>query len=88
MYYVYIIQNQNNTASLKLRSTHKSYYVGATENLKERLRNHNWHTVKTTKFKNPKLIWYCCFKDKQKAYDFEKYLKSGSGFAFRNKHLI
>lgn len=78
MYYVYILQSQKD----------ESYYVGATENLKERIKDHNWHTVKTTKFKDPKLVWYCCFKDKQKAYDFEKYLKSGSGFVFRNKHLI
>ena len=88
MYYVYILQSQKDTAPLKLRSTRKSYYVGATEDLKERLKDHKWHNVKTTKFKNPKLIWYCCFKDKEKAYAFEKYLKSGSGFAFRNKHLI
>jgi len=26
--------------------------------------------------------------DKKKAFEFEKYLKSGSGIAFRNKHLI
>ena len=28
------------------------------------------------------------FKDKTKAYDFEKYLKHGSGHAFVNKHLV
>jgi len=78
MHYVYILQCQKSI----------NYYVGATEDLKERLKDHKWHNVKTTKFKNPKLIWYCCFENKQKAYDFEKYLKSGSGFAFRNKHLI
>ena len=79
MHYVYILQNQLD----------KSYYIGATKNLKERLKDHNWHTVKTTKSKGPyKLVWYCCFIDKKKAYDFENYLKSGSGFAFRNKHLI
>jgi predicted GIY-YIG superfamily endonuclease len=79
MYYVYILRSQKD----------ESYYVGTTENLKERLKDHNWHTVKTTKSKAPyKLIWYCGFIDKQKAFAFEKYLKSGSGFAFRNKHLI
>ena len=89
MYYVYILQSQKDTPTLKLRSTHKSYYVGATGDLKERLKDHNWHNVKTTKSKAPyKLVWYCVFDNKQKAYDFEKYLKSGSGFAFRNKHLV
>jgi hypothetical protein len=28
------------------------------------------------------------FQDKYKAFEFEKYLKSGSGIAFRNRHLI
>ena len=88
MYYVYILQIQKDAVSQKLRSTRKSFYVGVTENLKERLKDHKWHNVKTTKFKNPKLIWYCCCNDKQKAYDFEKYLKSDSEFAFRNKHLV
>jgi 4-amino-4-deoxy-L-arabinose transferase-like glycosyltransferase len=34
------------------------------------------------------LKWYCGFPSKKKAYDFEKYLKSHSGIAFRNKRLI
>ena len=78
MYYVYILQNQKDS----------SFYVGATNDLKERIKDHKWHNVKTTKSKDSKLVWYCCFKNKKRAYDFEKYLKSGSGFAFRNKHLI
>jgi putative endonuclease len=34
------------------------------------------------------LITFIAFSDKYKAFLFEKYLKSGSGAAFRNKHLI
>ena len=34
------------------------------------------------------LVWYGAFLDKNKALVFEKYLKSSSGFAFRNKHLV
>lgn len=79
MYYVYIIR------SVK----HGSFYVGSTSNLKERLRDHNQRTVKTTKVGVPYiLVWYCGFVNRLKALDFEKYLKNGSGFAFRNKHLI
>ena len=79
MYYIYILQSQKD----------ESFYTGTTGNLKERLKDHKWHNVKTTKSKAPyKLVWYCVFTEKQKAYDFEKYLKSGSGFAFRNKHLV
>lgn len=77
MYYVYVLQGKNS----------KNYYVGFSENLKERIKTHKWHTVKTTKSDDFELIWYSGFKDKQKALTFEKYLKSGSGFAFRNKHL-
>lgn len=79
MFYVYILQSQKD----------KSYYTGITENLSERLKSHNWHTVKTTKSKTPyEIVWFCAFIDKNKAVDFEKYLKSGSGIAFRNKHLL
>jgi putative endonuclease len=34
------------------------------------------------------LITFIAFSDKFRAYFFEKYLKSGSGIAFRNKRLI
>ena len=79
MHYVYIIQSQKDN----------SHYTGATDDLQKRLENHNWHTVKSTSAKTPfELSWYCAFKDKKKAYEFEKYLKTGSGIAFSRKHLI
>jgi hypothetical protein len=31
------------------------------------------------------LVTYICFNDKYKAYNFEKYLKSGSGKAYSKK---
>jgi predicted GIY-YIG superfamily endonuclease len=34
------------------------------------------------------LIFYCAFKNKYQAYNFEKYLKSGSGSAFMKKRLV
>lgn len=79
MHYVYIIQSEKD----------RSYYVGSTKNLKRRFAEHNNDKVKFTSSKIPYvLVWYCAFRDKKKALDFEKYLKQGSGFAFRNKHLI
>lgn len=79
MYYVYVLQSEKD----------KSYYIGATNDLKKRLKEHNLQNTKSTSLKTPyKLKWYCAFLDKQKAYYFEKYLKSSSGFAFRNKRLI
>ncbi|MDQ2932789.1 MAG: GIY-YIG nuclease family protein [bacterium] len=77
MFYVYILKCSNNTI-----------YTGCTTNLKERVeRHHNGH-VPATKEKRPiELIFYCAFKDKYKSFYFEKYLKSGSGRAFINKHF-
>ena len=64
-------------------------YTGCTSNLEERLIRHQKGYVDSTKDKLPvSLIFYCAFTDKIKAFEFEKYLKSGSGIAFRNKHLI
>jgi len=79
MFYVYILENDFD----------KSHYVGFSENLQKRLKSHGWHNVKSTKARGHyTLVWYCGFKDKKKALDLEKYLKSGSGFAFKNKHLV
>ena len=50
---------------------------------------HNHKEVKYSSTKAPfKLAWYSGFLTKQKATDFEQYLKSSSGFAFKNKRLI
>ena len=65
------------------------YYTGCTSNFDERLQRHQKGYVDSIKNKLPvKLFFYCTFTDKSKAFEFEKYLKSGSGMAFRNKHLI
>jgi len=78
MYYVYILRSKQVDF----------YYFGSTEDLKRRVEEHNLGKVVSTKNKKPyKLIWYCCFCEKQKALDFEKYLKTGSGGAFANKRF-
>lgn len=77
MYYVY---------SLKCKD---GYYIGSTDNLKDRLERHRKGYVPATKNRRPiKLDFYFAINDKYKALNFEKYLKSGSGRAFINKHLI
>jgi len=79
MFYTYIIQ------SLK----DGSFYIGSTSDLKRRIAQHNQGRAKYSSTKMPfKLVWYSAFKEKEKSQNFEKYLKSSSGFAFRNKHLI
>ena len=79
MYKVYILE------SLK----DGSKYVGITENISKRLKEHNTGSAKYSNSKRPyKLVWYCVFQNKTKALQFEKYLKQGSGFAFSRKHLV
>jgi len=79
MYYVYIIRSQQDT----------SHYVGSTNDLKRRLQEHNHGGAKFTSSKRPyKLVWYCAFCEKNRAIEFEKYLKQGSGFAFARNHLV
>ena len=77
MYYVYI-----------LRCADETFYTGCTGNLEERLKQHNAGHVHYTQDKLPaKLVSYIAFTDKYKAFEFEKYLKSGSGRAFAAKRL-
>lgn len=78
MYYVYILQLCD-----------KSLYIGYSSDLKSRIKTHNEGSVSSTKnFRPLKLIYYSSFISKKKVTDFEQYLKTGSGFAFRNKHLV
>ena len=80
MYYVYIIQSEADS---------DQFYTGFSENIEQGIKDHNsGKSIHTNKYKPWKLIYYCAFKDKNKALDFEKYLKSASGRAFRNKRLI
>ena len=77
MYYVY---------SLKCKI---GYYIGCTDNLGDRLDRHKKGAVPATADRLPvELNFYFAFSNKYIAYKFEKYLKSGSGRAFINKHLI
>jgi len=78
MFYVYILKLKNG-----------QFYTGFTRDLKIRIKRHNQNAVRTTARLKPKeLIFYAAFKNKRNALNFEKYLKSSSGFAFRNKRLI
>ncbi len=72
-----------------LKCANQTYYVGCTKNLKDRLKRHSASEVNSTKNRLPiKLITVTIFANKYIAYNFEKYLKSGSGRAFMIRHLI
>ena len=78
MYYAYILQLKDLT-----------YYHGSAADLKERLKDHKHGLVSSTKNLMPlKLVFYAAFESKLKALQFEKYLKTHSGFAFGNKKLL
>jgi putative endonuclease len=72
-----------------LKCSDDSLYTGCTTDIDRRIDEHNSHKIHYTSDKTPvTLITYLAFTNKYKAFQFEKYLKSGSGFAFRNRHLI
>ncbi len=78
MRYVYILRCRENRT-----------YIGSCDNLKERIIRHQKGYVSATKGRLPvKLISYFAFSNKYTAFNFEKYLKSGSGRAFLKKHQM
>ena len=64
------------------------FYVGITDDLRERLKTHNAGKVpNTSKYKHWNLKTYTAFSDEGQAFAFERYLKSPSGRAFAKKRL-
>ena len=79
-YFVYILKSQKDP---------ERYYIGVTQNLKQRLKEHNAGIVGYSKRYIPwELETYIAFKSQKLAGLFEKYLKSGSGYAFLRKRLL
>ena len=79
MYYVYILFNK----------VTGRYYIGYTPDLRKRTQKHYSGKVQSTKSNlNYKLVHYSSFIERNDALTFEKYLKSGSGVAFMNKHFL
>lgn len=78
MYFVYL-----------LRLVNGSIYTGSTPDLGKRLLEHKSGKSHATRGLRPvELLWYCAFPTRLAARRFESYLKTGSGQAFRNKHLV
>ncbi len=78
MYYVYVLLSQKD----------KSFYIGYTSDLRNRLSSHNKGQNKSTRYKIPyKLIFYEAFLSRIDAKHREVYLKSGWGFRSLKKML-
>jgi predicted GIY-YIG superfamily endonuclease len=79
MYYVYLIRSS---------SAPRQRYVGFTEDLKQRIADHNaGRNPSTSPYRPWGLITYLAFSDEELALSFERYLKGGSGHAFANHRL-
>ena len=77
-YVVYILEDQKD----------KTWYIGFTTNLAERLRDHiKKRSPYTSKKKDLKLIYAELYLNKQDALGREKFLKSGAGHRFIKKQL-
>jgi len=79
MKYVYLLQSL---------STPNQRYVGITKDLDARLQTHNaGESPHTSKYRPWKFVLHLCFQDEQRAVEFERYLKFGSGHAFAKNHF-
>ena len=78
MKYVYILESLDG----------QHFYAGITDDVGSRLVKHNAGEVAhASKFRPWRLKTYIAFANEEKAFAFEKYLKSGSGRAFTKKHF-
>jgi predicted GIY-YIG superfamily endonuclease len=78
-FYVYRLRSLSDSSQI---------YTGQTRNLQARLEKHNRgdcsHTAKFVPWKIETAIAFSC---EQKAIDFERYLKTGSGREFSRRHF-
>jgi putative endonuclease len=80
MYYAYILRSENFP---------DQSYVGSTGDLRKRLAEHNaGKSIHSNKFKPCNLVAYVALRERHLVEEMENYLKSGSGRAFANRHLL
>jgi len=80
MHYVYLIQSVHDS---------NRHYVGETTDLRTRLADHNNGKSKYTRMFRPwNIVCYLGFASRDRAKEFEQYLKSGSGKTFLKRHFL
>lgn len=78
MFYTYVLKSKIDD----------KLYVGFTDNLKRRFKQHNDGEVESTKARRPfNLVYYEVCLDKAKAVKREKYLKTGFGRSFLKERI-
>jgi len=78
-HYVYILKSTSDPAR---------HYTGLTQDLDARLKDHNWGKVPHTRKYRPWVIETAiAFRSREKASNFEQYLKSHAGRAFAKKRF-
>ena len=78
MYYTYVLNSKLD----------KKFYIGFTDNLKNRILSHNKGEVNATRNRRPlELVYYEACKNKTKAIEREKYFKTGFGRRFLKKRI-
>ena len=79
MYYTYILESLGRE---------QRRYIGFTKDLRRRLDYHNrGKCPHTSRYRPWKVSVYIAFDSKELAVRFERYLKSGSGYAFAKRHF-
>jgi putative endonuclease len=80
MFYVYVIRSTSNP---------ERYYIGFTENIDQRIKEHNeGKSLHTAKYVPWEHAVYLAVPSKTKALELERYLKSGLGRAFLQRHIL
>jgi predicted GIY-YIG superfamily endonuclease len=80
MYIVYIVVSKQYPDRI---------YIGLTEYISRRVDEHNADKSSYSRKYGPwELATHITFSQKKKAVEFERYLKTGSGFAFLKKHFL
>jgi putative endonuclease len=78
MFYVYVLRSKRDD----------DLYVGATSNLKQRLEDHNTGAVESTRGRRPfELVYYEAGLERTKAFEREKYFKTGFGRRFLSNRI-
>ena len=79
MWYVYILKSERDG----------KLYVGSTDDLKRRLREHEQGRSRSTKNRRPLILEaYIAVKEESIARSLEEYLKTGSGIATLRKRIL